>query len=81
MSANYFRLLQSVFICIQKNLKLLNQLTMRGGGIEPPRRKAQDPKSCASASSATLAQHNILSKRYLDIYWCALKDSNLRPID
>lgn len=28
---------------------------MRGGGIEPPRRKAQDPKSCASASSATLA--------------------------
>ena len=54
---------------------------MRGGGIEPPRRKAQDPKSCASASSATLAQHNILSKRYLDIYWCALKDSNLRPID
>ena len=29
---------------------------MREGGVEPPHPKVQEPKSCASASSATLAQ-------------------------
>jgi hypothetical protein len=30
---------------------------MRGGGVEPPRQPALDPKSRASANSATLARH------------------------
>lgn len=36
--------------------------TVRGRGLEPLRPKAQDPKSCASANSATLAcsQHPML---------------------
>ena len=33
---------------------------LRGGGLEPPLPKEQDPKSCASASSAILAEEGVI---------------------
>ena len=39
---------------------------VREGGLEPPHLSVQDPKSCASASSAILAQTGLYTKRCSD---------------
>ena len=44
-----------------------NKIVVREKGLEPPRRKAPDPKSGASANSATPASATAISSRYLYI--------------